>query len=172
VIAWNVGADVEIAGERRQARIAGVRPDQQGARLRIALTIEQKVLGKCARKDADIGLHAARRHAGRVPGIGAGADRASRRAWIRTVPSIAMSSIAGASVTVLGIAAGGLSIAALKLGGGHHIDQRLQTLVSCRRCAALLPGARTPTAYTKPNPDLYTEPSGSRLAGVAPIPHR
>jgi hypothetical protein len=84
--------------------------------------------------------------------------------------SIAMSSIAGASVTVLGIAAGGLSSAALKLGGGHHIDQRLQTLVSCRSCDAPLPGARTATAYTKPNPDLYTDPSGSRLAGVRADP--
>ena len=74
MIPRNIGANVEIGGEGRQARIANVRTGKQRTGLGIALTIEQEVLGKCARQDAHIGLNAAGRDASRVARVPSGAD--------------------------------------------------------------------------------------------------
>ena len=83
VVARDVGADVEIVGERGQARIAGIRAGDQRAGPRIALAIEQEILGPGARQDADIGLHEAGRDAGGVAGI---ACRRGSRAAPRADP--------------------------------------------------------------------------------------
>ena len=68
VIARDVGADIEVLGQGRQARIAGVGAGNQRAGPRVALAVEQEVLGEGARKNADVGLHVAGRDAGGVAG--------------------------------------------------------------------------------------------------------
>jgi hypothetical protein len=74
VIARDIGADVEIIGERRQAGVAEIGASEQRARPRIALTIKQKVLGPLDRKDANVGLYEAGSDARRIAGIRAAAD--------------------------------------------------------------------------------------------------
>ena len=79
-IARQVGADVEIVGQSRNARIARRRDADQRARLRIALAELQKILRQGLRQDREIGLHEARRQPRGRAGMRIAPDRQPRRA--------------------------------------------------------------------------------------------
>ena len=63
-VARQIGADVEIVGERRQPEIAGRRGRQQRAGLGVELAEAQEIAGKVARENGEVALHEARRQAG------------------------------------------------------------------------------------------------------------
>ena len=96
-VARQIGADVEIVGERRQPKIAGRRGRQQRAGLGVELAEPQEIAGEVARQDGEIALHVARREAGglalevaaadREPRLAAGLRRRSRSARLTCVAS-------------------------------------------------------------------------------------
>ena len=63
-VARQIGADVEVVGKRRQAKIAGRRSREQRARLGIELAEAQEVAGDVAGQNGEIALHVTRSDAG------------------------------------------------------------------------------------------------------------
>ncbi len=59
-VARHIGADVDVAAERRQIGAAGLAHGQERARLRVADAEAQEVVGPVRRQDGDVAL----RHAG------------------------------------------------------------------------------------------------------------
>ena len=84
-VARQVRADVQVGGQGRQARVAGLRHRQQGARLRVAAAVQLEVGGMGGRQDAHVALHVAVSPAGGVavdlPGPDQPADRGGVGFW-------------------------------------------------------------------------------------------
>src|SRR5262249_57636368 len=57
LVAAEVGADVEVLAERRQARVARRGCGEQRARLRVELAEAQEIAGQRARQDCQVALH-------------------------------------------------------------------------------------------------------------------
>ena len=75
LVAAEVGADVEVAAERGQARVARIAGGKQRAGLRIELAEAHEIGGERRRQDGEIALHIARREPRCRPGPLAAADR-------------------------------------------------------------------------------------------------
>ena len=74
----DVGADVEILAQRRQAPVARLGLAEQRAGLGVELAEAREVGGEFLGQDGEIALHVARRHARGRREVGAGADAAAR----------------------------------------------------------------------------------------------
>src|SRR5262249_27576377 len=74
-VARQIGADVEVVGKRRQAKIAGRRSREQRTRLGIELAEAQEVAGDVAGQNGEIALHVTRSDAG---GLALGTAAAGR----------------------------------------------------------------------------------------------
>ena len=82
-IARDVGADVEIVGERRQPPVAGRGRREQRARFRIELAEPQEVGRQRRRQDREIALHVAGRQPRGLPGEIAARHEARLAAGLR-----------------------------------------------------------------------------------------
>lgn len=71
----DIGADVEIGAEGRDARIAGRRHADERAGLRVALAELAELAGVFARQDAQVALDVARGEPRGMAGMAARADR-------------------------------------------------------------------------------------------------
>src|SRR5262245_38494193 len=77
-VARQVGADVEVVGERRQPKVAGRRGRQQRAGFGVEVAEPQEIARKVARQNGEIALHVTRGDAGRLTLESAAAGRKPR----------------------------------------------------------------------------------------------